>query len=54
MKTEKQFKGYTAEEINKMSDLEVQQKLKVCPICWSEDHVSGECEQYNPYEEDEK
>ena len=27
-----------------MENLEIQEKFKVCPICWESDHLSGECE----------
>jgi len=45
---------YTEEEISKMSDLEIQEKLKVCPICWSKDHLCGECESQSESWRDEQ
>ena len=33
--------------IDEMTELEIQQELKVCPICWSKDHLCGECEQFD-------
>jgi len=33
--------------IEEMTMLEIQQNFNVCPICWSKDHLCGECEQNN-------